>query len=81
MDFVTAVNCRYTFGVFTKWDLFQGNNFSDEYGDTTVDDIKVRCVAEFMTAVSDRGKVYFIDSQTQRETARHSLDQVHVSVV
>ncbi len=76
VDFVKAVNCRYTLGVFTKWDMFQGNNFSKEYGDTTVDDVKDRCGVEFMSAVSDRGKLYFIDSQTQMEAWNHPSDQV-----
>lgn len=78
MDFVKAVNCRYTLGVFTKWDMFQGNSFSEEYGDTTVEDVKDRCGTEFMSAVSDRGKVYFIDSQTQREARNHPSNQVRL---
>ncbi|KAL9989316.1 hypothetical protein ACROYT_G003853 [Oculina patagonica] len=79
VDFVKAVNCRYTLGVFTKWDMFQGNNFSEEYGDTTVDDVKDRCGVEFMSAVSDRGKVYFIDSQTQMEARNHPSNQNEAS--
>lgn len=76
MDFVTAVNCRYTLGVFTKWDMFQENHSSDDYTEIPTGDINDRCVAEFMTAVSDRGKVFFIDSQTQREAVRCPLQQV-----
>lgn len=76
IDFVKAVNCRYTLGVFTKWDMFQGNNFGEEYGDTTAKDIKARCSAEFLSAVSDRGRVFFIDSQTQRDTRNRSANKV-----
>ena len=76
IDFVKAVNCRYTLGVFTKWDMFQGNNFAEEYGDTTAEDIKARCSAEFLSAVSDRGRVFFIDSQTQRDTRNRSANKV-----
>ena len=76
VDFVKVVNCRYTLGVFTKWDLFQGNNFSEEYGDTTIEEVKDRCGVEFMSAVSDRGKVYFIDSQTHRKARNHISSQV-----
>ena len=76
MDFVKAVNCTFTLGVFTKWDLFRGNNFSDEYGDTTTEDVKERCAAEFMNAVSDRGKVYFVDSQTQRHQRNREFTEV-----
>ena len=73
-----AVNCSFTLGVFTKWDMFRGNNFSDEYGDTTTEDVKERCVTEFMTAVSDRGRVYFVDSHSQTEARKHSSNQVKV---
>lgn len=76
VDFVKTVNCRYTLGVFTKWDVFQGNNFAEEYGDTTAEDIKERCSAEFMSAVSDRGRVFFIDSQTQRDARNHPHNKV-----
>ncbi|PFX15412.1 putative ATP-dependent RNA helicase DDX58 [Stylophora pistillata] len=41
----------------------------------TTDDIKDRCVAEFMTTVSVRGKIFFLDSQTQREAKRYPLQQ------
>jgi len=75
---VKAVNCRYTLGVFTKWDMFKGNNFAEEYGDTTTEDIKARCCAEFMSAVSDRGKVFFIDSQTQRDTKNQPVNKVRL---
>ena len=83
VDFVKAVNCTFTLGVFTKWDLFRGNNFSEEYGDTTTEDIKERCFREFMNAVSDRGQVYFVDSHSQREARNHFFNQVKfvVSIV
>lgn len=73
-----AVNCRYTLGVFTKWDMFQGNNFAEEYGDTTAEDIKTRCSTEFMSAVSDRGRVFFIDSQTQRDAGNRPTNKVRL---
>lgn len=76
VDFVKAVNCTYTLGVFTKWDLFRGNSFSDEYGDITTDDVKARCIEEFMNAVSDRGRVYFVDSQTHKDASSHTSHQV-----
>ena len=78
VDFVKAVNCRYTLGVFTKWDMFQGNNFAEEYGDTTAEDIKARCSTAFMSAVSDRGRVFFIDSQTQRDAGNRPTNKVRL---
>ena len=78
VDFVKAVNCRYTLGVFTKWDMFQGNNFAEEYGDTTAEDIKASCSVEFMSAVSDRGRVFFIDSQTQRDQRNQPANKVRL---
>jgi len=73
---VKVVNCTFTLGVFTKWDLFQGNNFSEEYEETTTQEVKDRCVAEFMNAVSNRGKVYFVDSRTQKDARNQIFNQV-----
>ena len=80
IDFVTSVNCSFTLGAFTKWDMFRGDNFSEEYGDVTTEDIKERCITEFMKAVADRGKVYFVDSHSQRKARAHSSIKVSVTL-
>ena len=79
IDFVTSVNCSFTLGAFTKWDLFRGDNFSEEYGDITTEDIKESRITEFMRAVADRGKVYFVDSHYQRKARTYSSINVSVT--
>ena len=76
---MTSVNCSFTLGAFTKWDLFRGDNFSEEYGDITTEDIKESRITEFMRAVADRGKVYFVDSHSQRKARTYSSINVSVT--
>lgn len=80
IDVVTSANCSFTLGAFTKWDTFRGGNFSEEYEDLTTEDIKECRITEFMKAVADRGKVYFVDSHSQSKARAHSSIKVSVTL-
>ena len=61
------VRCNFTYGVFTRWDSFKGENAD------TAEERKKDYTTDFRNAVPKRGDVFFIDSKSVKDKVKRSI--------
>ena len=61
------VRCNFTYGVFTRWDSFKGENAD------AAEERKKDYTTDFRNAVPKRGDVFFIDSKSVKDKVKWSI--------